>query len=566
MAYPLLYKPSRRFFDLPQIDNNSFFGPDSPVLVLFLVKTSQKQRDEIEKLLNVGGELWPTDDSELRRLEIVPWLRNYELSDEDAVLSAVVEVVQLSCAAHILIDKVGLENKTCIITFSPDWNGLGYAPGTNDYMYEHEFARVGWDEARFLVSLAGQNKSWFPDILSEIRRLKMPPNELDMSESQEWEIVSRSRQHKWPSHISRDFKLDQDAPTIISLIYLSVEELHNIKTDILANASPGHAPPKIINWPAGIEPGSEADLWYIFDAIKHDFVPPYGEVFGFFIDSMYLADPDRDPELLMVTRTKIDDAEDAAAKFVAENSMEATRIRKDEFLEVYRAAFNPTGDRDGNAVHHNGAMRSLDLKTGAWSPFAIITNPDIPVLVPSALPFFVLQPISSTQEHALRSVFPCFNATQTQFFHIPDGDGTITHLLRYFQSSEFTSFHRRPPADFVAIDAPSLSSITNAKRDGETGCWSSQPSVLLGTSAFILHEGDMGRLLAEDQVGYAVGRCAMWGVEEHQDWAIRASDCRGLMGDIGEIGEEEEGVTGRFCWDCFGKGDEEVEGRVQFRE
>ena len=87
MAYTPLYKPSPRFFDLPKIDHHSNISPDFPIIVLFLVKTSQRQRDEVLKELNAREQHWP-DNVEPRTLDVVLWLRNYTL-EPDAVLSAV---------------------------------------------------------------------------------------------------------------------------------------------------------------------------------------------------------------------------------------------------------------------------------------------------------------------------------------------------------------------------------------------------------------------------------------------------------------------------------------------
>ncbi|KAF2469625.1 uncharacterized protein BDR25DRAFT_315214 [Lindgomyces ingoldianus] len=527
-------------FEVPQITAQTYWisrdGTPPPVPVIFLVKTTEDQRDQILKELEAADSPWPSYLPQPRELVVVPWLRNYT-PHEDILF----EISYPHNDSHIFVDDIGIKGGTCVI--SHWFRTEGYPSGVE---HKEEFARVEWKKAKRLVAGASsENGSWFPNILDE----ELVPDEEpgETPRGQEEIFVAKDVEYTWPEHLPSDLRLQEGSPTLVSLIHLSQTEIDQLLERI--GTDPNMEPPKIFNWPAGIAPGSESDMWHIFNRIKPDWPNPYEEIYGLFIDTIDLHGPDRHPEAILVRRQRLGEVDDP--KSFVENNMTARILPADKVLQTWNTGWNPVGTGTWNGIRANEAMQRVRTDT-----FTHILNPDIPGLInKSELPIFILQPLTSTEEHTLRKFILSEGCYEEEFplSNVPNGDGTFASLMRYFESPEFRRHNNRPPYDFIAIDNVFLSALVERELRGGGD---DAPSLLLATHAFILHHDKQGNEMAHDDVGYIVGRCTMDDGDGFNYWMISSFQGMGLSSYIEYSGVKDQTGAGKYFWSCFDAGEE----------
>jgi hypothetical protein len=555
------YTPSKRYFDLPNIhasDSWNHLGQHrlSPIVVLPFFKTTPIQRDAILAQLGTSTQFKEVGGSISRGLAIVPWLRNYEPAIEEVIFDLVRGSSEGFVASNpfIFLDCKGLEEGLCVISHYVRVIEGEDVKNHIDGGYDQEFARVPIVQARPLIDSAVKEKSWFPGKLDENCRIDKPDRQGNVEEG--WVVIEKGdgierTKWKWPEHLPRDFKMKEDEPTVVSLIHLSSTEVEVMETEMNKD---DEQVVKILNWPSSIEPGSSTDLWHIFEHMKASWsaVAPYEEVFGFFIDSVYLSGPHYKPQVMQVCRSRIadEDIDPGLDAVKIENTITPAAIATSSVRESWKAAWNPTGKGWLNGVRYNHAIREVKGDPCIAQPQLVISNPEAPITA-CDLPIYILEPITSTQEHALRALFSSAY-WEWQIFTVPNA-GSVEGLVKWFQSLEYLRYNKEPPHDFVAVDALTLSALD----DGD-------PSFLLGTGATVWHED--GQYLARDEVGYVVGRCRMDECDSYDQWMSRCSMARGLMSCIEESSEEDDTGARRYYWDCFDEGDEELNRMVSTRE
>ncbi|KAF2021340.1 hypothetical protein BU24DRAFT_417006 [Aaosphaeria arxii CBS 175.79] len=550
MAYPAVFEDTRRYYEAPE-----FYLGDC-VSVIFLFKTHRQQRHQIvKKLLDGDDKPWP-EGVEKKRLEVMPWLRNYT-PNSNIVFKLLNEY---NGSARVFIDEEGAEKGNCIIGHLVKVKiGAGYGNDT----FEPEFARVELKKTLYLISSneARQYQSYFPGFLDE--GCKLEDSGVDGADKllQE-ESIHTQNEWKWPTHIPGDLRLQIEKPVIISLIHLTDAELKEIQSDV------GTDDVDIINWPSDIDPATQTDTWHIFDRIKPDFPGENTKVHGFFIDSDNFAGPRREPELLLLT-LELGEAwcrglkgGDGVNTFTMENFLRGHAIEKNLFTDAWRATFvTPELEKENQ-------MRGLNLH-GMFSPVSVnIGNPHVPAVI-SELPVFVLQKITAVQERMLRD--DCRHDWDEQIVHVPRGDGTFRSLMRWFQTAEFMRYNEKPPRDFIAIDKITVAGLDErAAKSGDPTTTEERPlNILLATCANVWYTGDdeNGPQLGLDEVGYRVGRvlnedCCSW-----QEWTGHCSQAMGLNSFIEEYEEQlDQTGTGNFYWNCFDEDDEELDELVTLME
>jgi hypothetical protein len=560
------YTPSRRYFNLPEILASDSWRYDgqrvrAPIVVIALFKTTEEQRAAIIARLASPTPPYVNAETVLRGLAIVPWLRNYEPVIEEVIYDIVRDGEPsrgfVSSTPFVFLSSKGHEEGSCVISHYVRIVEGEDAKNHHDGGYSQEFARVPLVKARGILDTATKENSWFPDVLDEECRV-LPLEKETMREGSvtlEGDGI-QSVEWKWPGHLPESLKMKKDEPIVVSLIHLSVTEIEAMQAEM---GKDGEQDVKIINWPSDAECGSTTDLWNIFDHIKPDWseVAPYGEVFGFFIDSLHLSGPHYAPEVIQVCRSHIADnyrGQDSAA-FETENKVTPVAITTASLREKWTAAWNPTGGEWSNGVKDNYAIRGIGGFPDRLQTQFVIANPEAP-LVACELPIFVLVAITSTQEHALRALFGS-DVSAWQMINIPSASN-VRNLVKWFQSAEYLRYNKAPPSDFVAVDALALSALDGRK-------------LLLGTGATVWHEQDDGYQLARDEVGYIVGRCSMYEYDSYDQWTNSCSMAMGLMSYIEHSGEEDsddddysEGE--RYYWDCFDQEDEELKELITTRE
>ncbi|KAF2792713.1 hypothetical protein K505DRAFT_375880 [Melanomma pulvis-pyrius CBS 109.77] len=531
------FTPSRRYFDLPEIFDA---GVKSLIPVIPLFQTTPEERETI--IAKLGNPV-PADENvaaTARELAIVPWLRNYTPVVEDVIFDIVRDPYNgfVSGTPFIFVDALGILDGMCVVSHYVKImeDGKNHLDGG----YDQEFARVRLEDARGILESATKQKSWFPDTLEEGCRIrKLEKDEKEEEKRMGDEKFIEKTEYQWPEHLPVDLKLKKDVPTVISLIHLSENEIEHMLAEI--NNDVENDTVKIINWPTDIEPGSTSDMWNIFERVKPDWstLAPYGEVFGFFIDSKQLNGPQREPKVILTCRFRVEESEksgpDYPDAFAKENTMELSMLATRSVHEVWKAAWNPTGNATCSGARENDAMRRAMQSPVASPTQEVIANPQAPV-VRSELPIFILEPITPTQEHALRALFGCETGVW-QFVKVPGG---LDRLVRLFQSPEYLRYNQYPPYNFVAIDSVTLSAL----KEG------SKPNVLLATSATVWHNRDDGTQIARDSVGYIIGRDLMYGYDDYELWENRCSQGRGLMSLIEFSGVEDD--TGAVIGICNG--------------
>lgn len=524
-----------RHFDIPQILVSDRYNHlqqlvRAPIVVLLLFRTTLESCAEILSRLEEGSS---ANGDVGKELQVVPWIRNTALDVEDVLFDIVRDgndgnVLNTS---FILIDEKGLEEGTCVISHFI-WAGEG---GNED----HEYARVKIEDAKRLVEEASKEKSWFEGTLDkglQVQRVEKRQEEIAE------EVIGRE-QWKWPAHLPEDLKLGKNELTVVSLIHLSDTEISQIQTDILSGE--GSLPVTILNWPDGIEPASRADFWYIFDHIKPSWatVAPCGETFGLFIDSDYLAGPHRTPELFLACRKRVEeDIEDSDSDTSRiENSMELSKVNSSAARQVWAAVWSPTSASTSDNVVDNDSMRGL--RGIALRPLAqVVVRPGLPAVF-NELPIFILTPITPSQEYALRALI-CTESDRWYFLNVP---GDLNHLVSFFQSQHFLRHNARPPHGFLAVDELTVSAI---ERGG-------QPRWLLATSVTVWHQFGEEEL-AQDEVGYVVGRAVMYEFDDYQTWAVNGWRLGRLESAMEGGGADDQDGAGRYYWDCFDVDDEEL--------
>ena len=555
------YTLSKRYFDLPDIlasDSLNCHGQLrlSPIIVVPFFKTTPVQRDAILAQLEASTQSKEDDESALRELAILPWLRNYEPVIDEAIFDIVRGTSEghISSNPFIFLDCKGFEEGSCVISHYVRVLEGEDAKNHIDGGYDQEFARVPIVQARALINSAVKENSWFPETLDEKCRINKSHRQSNIEEG--WVVIEQragieKMKWKWPEHLPKDFKMKEDEPTVVSLIHLSSAEVESMETEMNKD---DERVVKIINWPSSIEPGSSADLWNIFEQIKASWsaVAPYEEVFGFFIDSICVSGPHNKPQVMQVCRSRIanENRDPSVDAVKTENTMTPVIIAIGSVLESWKAAWNPTGMGWLNGVRYNHAIREVERNPCIPQTQFVITNPEAPTTV-CDLPVYTLGPITAIQEHALRDLFSS-TYWEWQIFTVSSA-GSVESLVKWFQSSDYLHYNEEPPHDFVAVDTLTLSALNGG-----------DPSFLLGTGATVWHED--GQYLARDEVGYVVGRCRMDECDGYDEWRSRCSMAMGLMSYIEESREEDDTGAGRYYWDCFDEGDEDLNRMVSTRE
>lgn len=569
MPYPPLYPFSRRYFDLPTNEADDYFDPSKnragpPVPVFLLVRKTKEERSDILEELKRGSEneVWPENITP-RPLGIVPWLRNYTPSTD-----VLFEIVKGSAGTHIFVDDEGFENRTCVITHWVHFPGELNSDGKD---YWQEFARVGMNEARRLVSIVGKEKSWFPDIIPETCKLVRPETVVGDTGIQDLDVDDQGeeKQYAWPDHILKDLRLKEEEPTILSMINLSEDEIKEIKNKI---GPKDDMEVNIINWPASTSPASDEDIWRIFERIKPDWPSPCGEIYFFTIDTWYLSPTERRPEILMYSRKCIDPPVAhvrSSTSLEVENLLHGDAIKPSMFFIAWETAFQPETWGSTSSVRQNNKMRTLDLGldhipgvANPWYNGKVVANPDVPIIF-EQMPVFLLGEVTNVQEHWLRDFF---NGDYTpNFVRVPAryADDTMKGLMKWLQSPGYMRYQESPPYNFLAVDEFTLSQLEAHYEGASEGADEDEkPSVLVATHGFMRHVSEGGHQLAKDDVGYVVGRCVVRESFDLLEWNGFVASAMGLMYVILDNAATDQTGSGRFYWDCFDTGDEEFEGLV----
>ncbi|KAF2496704.1 hypothetical protein BU16DRAFT_339745 [Lophium mytilinum] len=89
-------------------------------------------------------------------------------------------------------------------------------------------------------------------------------------------------------------------------------------------------------------------------------------------------------------------------------------------------------------------------------------------IVGEPYPVFLLGPTTEYQIRAVRDVL-MNEEGEFQFITVPNGDGTLESLVRYFESAEFRHYEE-PPHIFIAVDEETLSTLPDQEED-DTEKW-----------------------------------------------------------------------------------------------
>ncbi|KAJ4300846.1 hypothetical protein N0V90_002934 [Kalmusia sp. IMI 367209] len=550
-----------RHFTLPHIVSSSV-----PILVFFLCPLSKDTRTEIlASFKNGDGRVWPSDFSRLE-FAVVPWLRRYEEPDTREAAFELLSSSEIDYGqTYVFIGTRNVNEETVLI---------GHLYKSKDGKEGRiECAKVKTNRAYKLICKMSKKTKWFPDTIPFANQVNRPDlkndtriwGPLHADSHASGEIIGFT----WPNHLPKSLKFEKNRPLIISLIHLSDPELAYIYSNIQHDTR--YEQVLIANWPADTPPASSAETYQIFERIKPDWsdIAPYGETYGFFVSSAELSGAKRDPKILVARRQKLAaSGPQNSYKLAIANSMSMWTCNTQSMMKAWHAAWNPTGGAHSNGVRTNETISNIWAE---WTDrtftgtFSVLTNPNMTIIrSDSDIPVFILQPISSAQESAVRNLLSWDNTPQ--LINVPNGDGTLAQLMKHLQSPSFLCYNEKHPGNFIAIDARTLSAYDASTQSFPLG----DTSFCMGTEATVWHysgaDGNRGAMIAQDDVGYVTGRCTMHAEDDYQQWTGSVLSGMGLAGYVENYRPDNDETDGegveRWYWDCFDVQNEELNSLV----
>ncbi|KAF2803100.1 uncharacterized protein BDZ99DRAFT_468446 [Mytilinidion resinicola] len=338
-------------------------------------------------------------------------------------------------------------------------------------------------------------------------------------------------------------KLSASSPVLISLIHLSDNEIKTLTSEI--GFDPLLEPVQIYNWPKDAVPASRVDMWRIFDQVKPEFLAPYEQVFGFFIDCTDMHSMDRKPEIIVVDRRR-----QSSTNAAHENIMRLFKIQSEDMLFLWKGAWNPTGRGT-----HNGCRENESINRKMWT-FEVVGNPDVPTIVGDPYPVFLLGPISEYQIRAVRAAL-MQEEGEYQFITVPNGDGTLEGLVRYFESPEFRHYEE-PPHFFIAVDEETLDALPDPQEDDAEKWKPGDCSVILASASGCTASSPSYSV--REYLGYGYGRTSLGGYGPHSAMNNLSTGNMDLFeliepDDDGEEDEYGQCKPKKVFWSTFTPGD-----------